>query len=157
MKVKKILFITSGVIKCAVGGMMILLFGMVLLLNGFLKNAFIESSTQLVELINELVSMDSSYAYLLEYSHEQMADFILSTINTFAIVMVIMGIIGVVLGVFNFIFAKKYGIMLQGRRGRKIALTVISFICYWEIISNIFTTIALFSKDEKMENTIIIN
>ena len=137
-------------------GFAILLFGLMIALSGFLKSSMVESGAQLEELIKELVVIDSSYEYLLQSSYEEMASFLLGTVNAIAIFMVIMGIIGITLGVLDFILAKKYKEIMQGKLGKKIALTVVSFVFYWEFVSNIIRTVALFLKDEKNENTVII-
>ena len=147
MKAKKILFTTSGILKIVVSGFMILVFGLALLLGNALKEAFLANYAMIEEIINELVALDPSFAYLQEMTQAEMVDFIMSPVSAICVFFLIMGLCGVVFGIFNLIFAKKYNEMLAGRTGRKVLFMIFNLLFYWGLATNVLTIVALFLKD----------
>lgn len=156
MKAKKILFTTSGILKLVVSGFMILVFGLALLLGNALKELFLADYTIIEEIINELVALDPSFAYLQEITQAEVVEYIMSMVSAIYIFLLIMGLCGVVFGIFNLIFAKKYNDMLAGRTGRKVLFMIFNLLFYWGLATNVLTIVALFLKDspkvEKISN-----
>lgn len=152
MKTKKILFNISGTLKCVASSFLILLFGMILLLNGIIKKAFVSNSEFIQQLIDEMVAIDGSMAYLYDMSAEEIVDIVMQPVIALSIALIVMSIFGIILGIFNFIFAKKYDTMLENKTRMKILFTILSFLFYWGLISNVLTVIALFTKDINSKN-----
>ena len=155
MKTKKILFTTAGVFKCVVGGCIFALFLLVLLLSGLIKDVLVQDGELLQQMVQELVQEEAEMAFLLEYSNAEIADYLLGTVNIFAIVMIIVGLCAITLGVFTLIFAKKYNTMLQNRLKRKIIFTVLDYVFYIGLIANILTSVAIFTKDKSVDEIVI--
>lgn len=154
MKAKKILFTTSGILKLVVSGFMILVFGLALLLGNALKESFLADYSMIEEVINELVALDPSFAYLQEISSAEVVEFIMSIVSGICVFSLFMGLCGVVFGIFNLIFAKKYNDMLAGRTGRKVLFMIFNLLFYWGLATNVLTIVALFLKDTpKIEKT----
>lgn len=153
MKAKKILFTTSGILKLVASGFMILVFGLSLLLGNVLKEAFLADFSMIEEIINELVALDPAFAYLQEMTQAEVVDFIMSPVSAICVFLLIMGICGVVFGIFNLIFAKKYNEMLAGKTGSKVLFMIFNLLFYWGLATNVLTIVALFLKDApKTEN-----
>ena len=157
MKTKKILLTTSGVLKCVVGGGVFLLFMLMLLLSGLLEQSLAESTETLDAFVQGVVQDDPELSFLLEYTPEQIAEYLMGMVNIISIIMVICSLTSITLGVFTLIFARKYEIILAGRLGRKIIFTVLDYIFYLGIIANVLTTVALFLRDKPIEERIIEN
>lgn len=147
MKAKKILFTSSGILKLVFCGFVLLVVIAVFLLSGFIKESFLADTAGLQEIIDELVSIDSSYAYLSEYSAEQCVDFIFEFVNIFCILSLIYSLCGIVWGIFNLIFAKKYDTMIRDRLGRKITFTILSVLLAPELVTMTLTIIAIWLKE----------
>lgn len=159
MKTKKILFTTSGILKIIISAFGVLIFALVLLLSGMLKETLLSDVEALNEMMNELVAIDSSYAYILEMSSEEFVNYIMNMLNTLSIFVLLMCISGIVLGIFNLVFAKKYDTMLAHHKGKKIIFMIVNLICYWGVVTNVLTIIALWLKDEQKidNNQILVN
>lgn len=155
MKAKKILFTTSGILKLVVSGFLILVFGLALLLGNALKASFLADYSLIESFINELVAMDPSLAYIQEMTQAEIVDMIMSPVTFIFLTLFIMGICGVVFGIFNLIFAKKYNEMLLGKTGKKVIFMIFNLLFYWGLATNILTIVALFLKDSL--NTTISN
>jgi len=151
MKTKKILFTTAGVLKCVVGGCVLAFFLLMLLLSGVVKEAIIKNGDLLEKMIEEMVQEDPGMAHLLEMSNQEIADYLMGSVVTFAIIMSLMGATSITLGVFTLIFAKKYDIMLRANVKRKVIFTVLDYLFYIGLIAKILTSVALFIKDPPLE------
>ena len=71
----------------------------------------------------------------------------MSIVSGICVFMLFMGLCGVVFGIFNLIFAKKYNEMLAGRTGRKVLFMIFNLLFYWGLATNVLTIVALFLKD----------
>ncbi len=147
MKAKKILFTSSGILKLVFCGFVLLVIVAIFLLSGFIKESFLADTAGLQEIIDELISIDSSYSYLSEYSAEQCVDFIFEFVNVFCIMSLIYALCGIVWGIFNLVFAKKYDTMIRDRLGRKITFTILSVLLAPELVTMTLTIIAIWLKD----------
>lgn len=157
MKAKKILFTSSGILKLIFCGFVLLVVIAILLLSGIIKESFLADTAGLQEIIDELISIDSSYAYLSEYSAEQCVDFIFEFVDVFCILSLIYSLCGIVWGIFNLIFAKKYDTMIRGRLGRKIAFTILSVLLALEIVTTTLTIIAIWLKESSAKSPLVEN
>ena len=101
MKAKKILFTTSGILKLVASGFLVLVFGLSLLLGNVLKEAFLADFSMIEEIINEIVALDPSFAYLQEMTQAEVVDFIMTPVSVICVFLFIMGVCGVVFGIFN--------------------------------------------------------
>lgn len=154
MKAKKILFTTSGILKLVASGFLVLVFGLSLLLGNVLKEAFLADFSMIEEIINELVALDPAFAYLQEMTQAEVVDFIMTPVSVICVFLFIMGVCGVVFGIFNLIFAKKYNEMLAGKTGSKVLFMIFNLLFYWGLATNVLTIVALFLKDApKMQNS----
>ena len=147
MKAKKILFTTSGILKLVASGFLVLVFGLSLLLGNVLKEAFLADFSMIEEIINEIVALDPSFAYLQEMTQAEVVDFIMTPGSVICVFLFIMGVCGVVFGIFNLIFAKKYNEMLAGKTGSKVLFMIFNLLFYWGLATNVLTIVALFLKD----------
>lgn len=148
MKAKKVLFTTSGVLRLVACGCLILLFGLILLLGNTIKQAFLNDYSYIEGILQELVAEDPSYEYLLSAPHEEVINMIMQPIIYFSIFMLISSCVGIVFGVFNLIFAKKYDNILKCNTRNKVIFIVFEWIFGLGLASNILSTIAVFLKDK---------
>lgn len=152
LKAKRILFMSSGILKCVISGLMVLLFGLALLLLGMLREGFLANTESIEILINELVAIEPKFEYLQSQSVAESVDFILGIVKIISVVLLIMGLVGIALGVFNLLFAKFYKSWLLCNTKRKVIFTILTWLLYWELVTNILTTVALYLRDRKKSN-----
>lgn len=152
MKTKKILFTTAGVFKCVVGGCVLGFFLLMLLLTGVIKDTLLQNTELFEELLEGAISGDSSMAFLQDMTNSEIADYLMKTVNGFALFMVFLGATSLTLGIFTCIFAKKYEFMLKCKTKRKVIFTILDYIFYIGLIANILTTVAMFIKDKPTED-----
>lgn len=145
MKAKKVLFTTSGVLKIVVSAISLLFFLLIILLCRVVVEAMVSNEETMAEFLASVGEMDTSN--LSQMSVEEFQNYLISSLNSFCWIVIFMSISGIVLGIFNVIFAKKYDPMLMGKKGKKIIFTICSLIFYPGLITNILTIIALFLKD----------
>lgn len=157
MKAKKILFTISGILKLVAGGFLILVFGLALLLSNTLKEVLLSDFSVIQSVIDEMIALDPSFTYLQEMTSAEIVEFIMTPVNAICIFLLVMGICGVVFGIFNLIFAKKYNEMLAGKTGKKVLFMILNLLFYWGLATNVLTIVALFLKDSpKTENSQIL-
>jgi hypothetical protein len=102
-------------------------------------------------MIEEMVQDDPEMKFLLDMSNKEIADYLMGSVITFAIVMSLLGATSITLGVFTLIFAKKYDVMLRCNVKRKVLFTVLDYLLYIGLIAKILTSVALFIKDSPLE------
>lgn len=151
MKAKKVLFKTSGIVKIVVSSMAIVLFLLVMLISRTLIETMFSDIEGFTEMINEMVESDPSLSYLQDYDLAQLQNYLVSAVNSLSLFVIFLGIAGIVFGIFNLIFAKKYDIMLANKTGKKVTFMIFSLLFYPGLVTNILTIIALFLKDKKKE------
>lgn len=149
MKTKKVLFTTAGIIKLVISGAVILLFGLVLLLSGTLKDSFLNNYDIVETMVKELIAEDASYAYLETMEHTQVIDIIFEPVITLSIFMLVMGVTGVVFGIFNILFSKNYDKLLLNNVKNKIIYTICLIIFNWGIVTNVLSLVSVWLKDER--------
>lgn len=149
MKTKRALFTTAGIIKLVISALIILIFGLSLLLTGFIKESFLNNYETVQEMVDQLIASDSSYAYLQELEHAQVIDIIMEPVISLCVALVVMGVSGIVFGIFNLIFAGKYNEMFLGSKRNKIIYTVCLLILNWGIVTNVLSLVGVWVKDEK--------
>jgi len=149
LKAKRILFMSSGILKCVISGFVVLLFGLALLLLGMLREGFLANTETINMLINELVAIEPKFEYLQSQPVAESVDFILGIVKGISIILLIMGVCGIALGIFNLLFAKFYKSWLLCNTKRKVIFTILTWLLYWEPVTNILTTVALYLRDRK--------
>lgn len=151
MKARKILYFFAGLINVILGGCGTLLGLLVFLFGGTLRATFNSTKEIVVEFVEELAGADSKYDYLRDYSHEEVVDFIMRLAKITGIVLILLGLIFIMFGVFNFLLKKRHDSVLGGRKYLKIIFVVSSWILLILNVANILTTVAVFLKDKKQE------
>lgn len=154
MKAKKILFLFAGLLKVLVSALFILIGLLILLLGSLVKSMFKQSYELVESFLNELVTADASYSYVLEYTQDQAVDFVMGFVNIFTLVMLIWGFIWLTFAIINFVLSKRGE---SPSKGKSIALTIFTWLLTFINISNILTTIALFLKEKRPKNQSNIN
>lgn len=149
MKTKRALFTTAGIIKLVISALIILIFGLSLLLTGFIKESFLNNYETVQEMVDQLIASDSSYAYLQELEHAQVIDIIMEPVISLCVALVVMGVSGIVFGIFNLIFAGKYNEIFLGSKRNKTIYTVCLLILNWGIVTNVLSLVGVWLKDEK--------
>lgn len=157
MKAKNILFKVSGILKIVVGAGVLGLFLLILLLNGLLKEALLHDMQAVNEIVKSMVVDNPEKAFLLELADEELVAYLLGTVTPICIFMIVWGLTSIGIGVFTIILSKKYGEWLRNRLGRKIVFTIIDYVAYIGLISNILTTIAVFIKDKPIDEIVVEN
>ena len=152
MKSRVILFKTSGILKIVLAGAIFLLFLLVLLLSGVLKNFYLDNYTLVEELVAETVQNDPSQAFLQTMENAEVVDYIMKPVMQLALFFVFYGLIGVGFGVLNLVFTRKYDNLIGDRTSKKVWFVVMQFIFAVGIITNILSTVAVFLKDKKKLN-----
>ena len=109
------------------------------------------------EIVESMVLDNPEYEFLLELNTEEVVTYLLGTVTPLCIFMIVCGLASIGLGVFTIILSRKYNYWLRNRLGRKIAFTIVDYIVYIGFISNILTTIAVFIKDDPVEEIVIEN
>ena len=153
MKAKNILYLLAGICNCVFGGLMVLFSLMAFLIKGTIRSAYIQSEAVLKDFVEELVSIDEEFSYLLDYSSEQVVDFIMKLVTIFAVCVLVMGLIWIAFGVFNILFSSVWKFEIQKKKGWRITFVVISWLLLWFNVSNILTTIAAFLKVKIKDKT----
>lgn len=155
MILRKILYISSGIINCVCGSIVSGLSLLMLLLSGIVRKLF-ENSYELVEgFIEGLVEVDpNKYSYLLEYSREESIDYIVKIAVITCIVFLVIGLLNILMGVLNIKLRNSHDRIFDGRLGRKIGYVLLTWcITGANLVSSIATTVAVFLKGSgKTEN-----
>ena len=144
MSKKKTLYTISGVLKAIVTAILILLGALVLML----KSVFVDMVEKSEELLNKFAEalkesegLDGDFIY----SAEEIVEYISETLSTFAIVLIVLGLIWLIASILNFIFAKRTG-MMESEKKKGVFLMIFCWISGFLSISTILTTIAVFLK-----------
>ena len=152
MKSKVILFKTSGILKIVLAGTIFLLFLLVLLLSGVLKNFYLDNYTLVEEMVAETVRNDPSQAFLQTTEDAEVVDYIMKPVIQLALFFVFYGLIGIGFGVLNLVFTRKYDDLIGDKTSKKVWFVVMQFLFAVGIITNILSTVAVFVKDKKKLN-----
>ena len=153
MKVNRILFILSGVIRSVVAGFSALITLLMLGLRGVIKEMLATTYEIVDNLVKELSSTDASYAYLLENTNEQNVEFVLSIVDKFCVIVLIWIAVMVALAVFNFLYARKCKIERPLVDWKSITMVVVSWLCPFSWVSATLTTIGVFYKKKRKNTT----
>lgn len=155
MKTNRILLLIAGVFNIIIGGLGCLLGLSMLLLNKFIRQMF-EASFEIVEqFIDTLIASDSSYEYLRDLDNAESLDFVMKSVKIIAVVFLLLGLLYVLFGIINLVVSKKFASGVGIAKGKKVALTIFSWLLLWFNIANILTTIALFLRPkQKAEYTL---
>ena len=157
MKTKKILFKVSGILKIVVGVGTLGLFLLILLLNGLMKEALLHDITAVNEIVESMIMDNPEYEFLLDLNPEELVSYLLGTVTPICIFMIVWGLTSIGVGVFTIILSNKYDYWLRNRIGRKIVFTIIDYIAYIGLISNVLTTVAVFIKDKPIDEIVVEN
>ena len=152
MKSRVILFKTSGILKIVLAGAIFLLFLLVLLLSGVLKNFYLDNYTLVEEMVAETVQNDPSQAFLQTMENAEVVDYIMKPVIQLALFLVFYGLIGIGFGVLNLVFTRKYDDLIGDKTSKKVWFVVMQFLFAVGIITNILSTVAVFVKDKKKLN-----
>lgn len=147
VKAKKILFKTSGIIKIVVSALALILFLLLIALSKTIIEQMLITEENFETMITEMLAVDPSATFLQDMDLAQFQNYMSSILNTFCAIAIFVSVAGIVLGIFNLIFAKKYDKFINGKLWKKVTFTVVSLIFYPGIVTNILTIIALFLKD----------
>ena len=149
MKAKKTLFLTSGILKLVACGISFLLFFIISLLVEPIVEGIIANPEIYNELINEMAAVEPA---VLQMDAMQIEALLLNTMNTVIMYVLLISLFGIVFGIFNVIFAKKYDKMLAGKTGKKVTFMVFEILFYPGLITNVLSIVALFLRDDKIVN-----
>lgn len=149
MKAKKTLFLTSGILKLVACGISFLLFFIISLLVEPIVEGMIANPEIYNELINEMATIEPA---VLQMDAMQIEALLLNTMNTVIMYVLLISLFGIVFGIFNVIFAKKYDKMLAGNTGKKVTFMIFEILFYPGLITNVLSIVALFLRDDKIVN-----
>ena len=151
MKTKRILFKTSGILKCITGGAIFLFFVLGLCLLGTLKNFIVDNAESLNSLLDSIIAEDPEYKFLLDMSPEQIVDYLFGSVYVICAICTFFGLTSIASGVFTLIFVRKYNVWLRGRVGIKVLVTVLDCIFYVGLIAKVLSIVAIYLKDKPIE------
>lgn len=151
MKTNRILLLIAGVFNVIIGGLGGVLGLSMLLLNKLIRQMF-EASFEMVEqFIDTLIASDPSYEYLRDLDNAESLDFMMKSVKIIAVVFLLLGLLYVLFGIINLVVSKKFASGLGIAKGKKVTLTIFSWLLLWFNMANILTTIALFLKPKKQK------
>lgn len=161
MKAKEILFKIAGILQIVASGLLALL-GLILLLARTLLNIVIE--TAFIEFQEEIkamgesgaAEMDETMKFLAECSKEEFSAYLLKWTLIFAVVVLIIAIIGIVFGVLFVKFSKKYEYVFSGRKKRKIVFGILSVVFCGIGVPAILVIVALCLADKNQKTDVNI-
>lgn len=150
MKKNRILSLIAGLFNIILGSLGTI-FGFFMVLLGKLIRQMFESSYEIVEeYINTLVASDPSYEYLLDMNKDESIDFMMKSVKIIAVVFIVLGLLYLLFGILNVLVSKRFARNSDISRGKKIWLTIGSWLLLWFNVANILTTLALFLKPKNM-------
>ena len=147
MKLRRTLYLWSGILNC-VAGVIASLLGVLVLLLGKLIRAMFDAQYEIIEeFIKEVAKADSEYAYLLDLSKEEAIAFVMGIANTFFVALLIVGIVAIILGVINVKLRHSHDRVFAGKTAKKWLLVIVTWVVTGiNFISAIATTVAVFMK-----------
>lgn len=153
MKAKKPLFLTSGILKIVVCAMAFLIFFLISLMVEPIVESICGTPEAFQEMLDQLAEVSAEeYAYWQSKNFVEFQAYLMNIINAFCGVALFTSVTGIMFGIFNIIFAKKYNTMLAGKTGKKVTFMVFELILYPGLITNVLSIIALWLKDDKVES-----
>jgi len=152
MKLRKLLYLLSGIFNCVIGGLGCFFGLMVFLISKTFKELLLSSKEVVEEFVQSIASVDSDMEYLLEYSHEDVVSLMMGILYVFAIILILLGVIYIVFGIFNLLLRQRHYTLFARKKSLKILFVVGSWLLMWFNIANITTTIAVFMKQKDNEN-----
>lgn len=153
MKAKKPLFLTSGILKIVVCAISFLIFFLISLMIEPIIESICGTPEAYQEMLNQLADVSpAEYAYWQSKDLAEFQAYLMNTVNALCGVALFTSVTGIMFGIFNIIFAKKYNTKLAGKTGKKVTFMVFELILYPGLITNVLSIIALWLKDDKVEN-----
>ena len=148
MKVKKILYVSSGIITSVVAGMGLFLGLIMLLFNKLIEEMFSSSYEIVEEFIEELSSEDASFAYLKDFSQAEAIDFVMNIVLIMSLIIIVIALIWLTFGILNFLLGNRGEGVFLSKPALRHVFVALAWIFMIVNPANILTTIAVYKKDK---------
>lgn len=145
VKVKKALFLIAGILRVVASGIGILFSLVAFMASGLIRSVLYSSGDLLEEIIKSAGEIEDNTG-ILEYSHEELIDYIMNVAIIFFIIVLIVAIIWLIYGIIN-IRLGSAGRFRSLTKGKAIILCLCGWLLAFELITNIMITIAVCIKN----------
>lgn len=145
MKVKKALFLIAGILRVVASGIGILFSLVAFMASGLIRSILYSSGDLIEEIIKSAGDVEDNTG-LLEYSHEELIDYVMNVAIVFFVILLVVSIVWLIYGIIN-IRLGSGGRFRRLTKGKGILLCVCGWLLAFELITNIMITIAVCIKN----------